>query len=1171
VPRGYRHLNLSFAGGEISPEMWSRFDDARFRSGAARLRNMITHPRGSAARRPGLEMVRKVKDSTREVRLLPFKFSNEQTHAIEMGRSVVDGRDIGYFRFHTNGGTLLHTLPDVFRPPFGVSSLDPSNEEWSIGSHDFQTGDPIVLTLLPDNVTETVTFDPANDTVDIVGHGFKNNEVVVFTTDDTLPPEVVAGRVYYVANQNANDFQIKTQRGGSSPIDFSSAGTGPHYVACLPDGNADPASAAPDPVLMEVHRTYYAIRRSSTTIAIAYSKIDALADRPINFVVGNIGTTDRGHVRIHHDYRNGSVVYYATGGVVAPFYCFKTPWGTPGSLQVNLEDHLGHAPSVSLDLNYWFRQPGSISTVTFDVGNSLVQWASHGLADGDPVTFSTDGTLPTGVIAGTAYYVRNAGSDDFQIATTVPGPVQTLSGTPAGTHTAFANCIYEVPHQYAEDVLFEVNHTQSNDVLTLVHADRPAAELRRLGPTHWVLADVEFNSAVAPPTGVEALPFQGLGMRVSGVTAATPAVLTTANPHHHNDGDPVMVTDVGSIADGTYIVDSSATTTLQLLEFESGNAVGSSVTTLGPRPRIRATTFAPNWNERYVVTTLDANDEESPKSSSVIANNNLIVAGAYNTISWEPVPGAMRYRIYKDLDGLYGYIGEVDAPATAFADAHILPDLSITPPILDPSLRKQSTVTFDLSNEEVVWEDHGLIAGTPVVIDTDGTAPTGLELDRTYYVLNPTDRTFQLGATLTATAAVALSGSPAGIHTATAGAFPSAVCYFEQRRVFGGAHQQPQDVWLTASGTESDLSYSIPTQDSDRISNRIASRERSQIRHAVPAGNLLLLTSAAEYRLTPINDVAILTPGSVSARAPSHVGTSEVAPVIVNNTVLFAAARGGHLREMGFLDQVGDYVTGDVSLRAAHLFDDLALVQLAYHKAPHPIVWAVSSSGTLLGFTYVPEEQIAGWHEHDTGGTIESCTVVAEGSEDRLYVVTQRGSTRYVERMGCQCIDAIEDVFFVDSGVAYSGTPVSSVFIPHLAGQSVVYLADGIEGAGTVSLSGDLALPVAASKVRVGLPYDSELRTLPLGMQVDTAAGSGRTKNVNQVWVRVSESGAFEAGPLLTALSDSPAPGAGELMTELVLVVIDGDWNLEGQVYVRQNAPLPLNVVAITLEVASGA
>jgi hypothetical protein len=58
-------------------------------------------------------------------------------------------------------------------------------------------------------------------------------------------------------------------------------------------------------------------------------------------------------------------------------------------------------------------------------------------ANNDQVVFSTTGTLPTGITAGTAYYVVNRTSTTFQISATSGGTAINTSGfSQTGTHTA---------------------------------------------------------------------------------------------------------------------------------------------------------------------------------------------------------------------------------------------------------------------------------------------------------------------------------------------------------------------------------------------------------------------------------------------------------------------------------------------------------------------------------------------------------------------------------------------------------------------------------------------------------------------------------------------------------------------------------------------------------------
>lgn len=70
----------------------------------------------------------------------------------------------------------------------------------------------------------------------------------------------------------------------------------------------------------------------------------------------------------------------------------------------------------------------------------VVTWTAHGLNEGDPIVFTTSGALPTGLTAGTVYYVgRSPAANTFNVSTTVAnaaaGTFIATSGTQSGTHT----------------------------------------------------------------------------------------------------------------------------------------------------------------------------------------------------------------------------------------------------------------------------------------------------------------------------------------------------------------------------------------------------------------------------------------------------------------------------------------------------------------------------------------------------------------------------------------------------------------------------------------------------------------------------------------------------------------------------------------------------------------
>lgn len=81
------------------------------------------------------------------------------------------------------------------------------------------------------------------------------------------------------------------------------------------------------------------------------------------------------------------------------------------------------------------------SVVTITIASpGVITWANHGLLAGAPVKFSTTGTLPTGLTAGTVYYVAAAGvtANAFSVAATPGGAAIATTGAQTGVQTATA-------------------------------------------------------------------------------------------------------------------------------------------------------------------------------------------------------------------------------------------------------------------------------------------------------------------------------------------------------------------------------------------------------------------------------------------------------------------------------------------------------------------------------------------------------------------------------------------------------------------------------------------------------------------------------------------------------------------------------------------------------------
>lgn len=66
----------------------------------------------------------------------------------------------------------------------------------------------------------------------------------------------------------------------------------------------------------------------------------------------------------------------------------------------------------------------------------VITWTAHALAANTPIVFSTTGALPTGLTAGTTYYVKTVlDANTFTVSATSGGTVINTSSVGSGVHT----------------------------------------------------------------------------------------------------------------------------------------------------------------------------------------------------------------------------------------------------------------------------------------------------------------------------------------------------------------------------------------------------------------------------------------------------------------------------------------------------------------------------------------------------------------------------------------------------------------------------------------------------------------------------------------------------------------------------------------------------------------
>lgn len=405
--------------------------------------------------------------------------------------------------------------------------------------------------------------------------------------------------------------------------------------------------------------------------------------------------------------------------------------------------------------------------------------------------------------------------------------------------------------------------------------------------------------------------------------------------------------------------------------------------------------------------------------------------------------------------------------------------------------------------------------------------------------------------------------------------YPSCVNYYQQRKIYANIKNNPQTLYASQIGTSENFNVSRPLVASDAITLTIAEKEVNEIRHIVALNDLILLTSGAEWKISGSDGTFSASPAP-SASPQSFYGSSNVPPVISGNMVLYVQAGGSILRDLGYTYVSDSYDGSELTIFANHLFEGKQILEMAYAKEPFRILWCVMSDGSVNALTYNPKQEIAGWHRHDTDGMFESVAVIREGFEDIAYFIVNRkingSNKRYVERMSTRIIDKVTDSIFLDSALKYEGEPVDELSgLEHLEGKTVYVNADGGVESHVVE-NGKITLYNNASIITVGLPYVFELETL----NIEGDNTDGLLKLINRLAVKINKSREdfIVVGDDNTEIISPRSIESINDSTKLITTIVDcSNFSVassEANIHIKQDKPLPLQILSVTAEVAMG-
>ena len=817
---------------------------------------------------------------------------------------------------------------------------------------------------------------------------------------------------------------------------------------------------------------------------------------------------------------------------------------------------------------------------------STITAVAHGYSTGQEVYLSGLGGVTN--LNGRNVKVTVTGADTFTI-TDLNDSAITITGTYTSGGQSFR--VYEIATPYLAADLFDIEHAQSADVLTIVHPNYAPRELVRITNTNWTLTEISFEPSQAAPTNLSLTEnTAGTGLlfkykvtannadtfeeslsalssstlSITNATQADPVVITTSAAHGLTYGDEIFINGIVGMTQLNgrrfFVLAAPSSTTIQLMS-----------TARTPIDGTGYTAYASGGTIRTAFVSVDTVDTDWDI-----------------TLNWTAAAGAESYNIYRETKGLFSFIGRTDR--LTFNDAFISADESDTAP----------TSANPFEGGAGFWPGvTGFYQQRQIYANSD-TFPNRFWMTQTGVFYNfATSRPLRDDDAIIATIAsrrineirhllplsdllLMTSGAEFRIKGAGDAAFTPSTINIKPQSFYGSTALRPVvagNVALFVSPGQfvREISYEFATdnftgrdlsvlarhlvEDYELIDWAFSQAPYSVVWAVRDDGVALVLTYQKEQEVYAWTRAT--TDGLYRSVTSVREGDVDAIYVLVDRVI------GGHAVQ--FIERVDDRKFTD--LADAFCVDaGLSLdvpITITGMTAANPVVVTAPAHGLSNG-DIVDISDV-----YEVTATVTQRKQVSKAYNGTGFVVANVTTDTFELRNAGSNYDGSGFAAYSSGGVVRKAvTTLTGLW--HLEGASVVAAANGYAQTNITVTDGSVALNGPASRVHVGLPYTCQLITLPVSTYAEGETIQGRPKNITSLTVQVERTMGMWTGPTvdqmreakfgLPALYGQPLP----MVTEDIAVTLKGDWNKRKQVVIEQRSPLPMTVLALVPDISLG-
>lgn len=407
--------------------------------------------------------------------------------------------------------------------------------------------------------------------------------------------------------------------------------------------------------------------------------------------------------------------------------------------------------------------------------------------------------------------------------------------------------------------------------------------------------------------------------------------------------------------------------------------------------------------------------------------------------------------------------------------------------------------------------------------------------------------------------------------------YPKLCTFYQDRFVVAATDSKPNFIWFSRTGDYPNFGVEKvegTITDDSAITLPVINRKMCEIRHLVPANDLIILTSGNEWI---VSGDKTITPTNCNLKTQTQRGALSCEPQFIGNRCVFVQERGGTVRDMGYSYESDNYTGQDLTLFVKTLVKGHVAVTSAYAQDPDSIIYYVRDDGQLNCLTYIPEQKVYGWSHFVTNGKYRYVESVAEGEQDTIYFIVDRvinnKSVKCIERSIPLYTEDNSDVFLDCYVKVVNSIKTDYINAPHLVGQMVDIVVDGQQmPSRVVPPTGVIELDGKANVITVGLPYTTKICVPSVEMQMQDGTLQGRVATVSRVVLRMYKSFGGKIGRTFDRMDDITLP-PNELFTgdkPVILPKMGINYSTDTSICIKHSDPFPFNLLSITRIVEIG-